>query len=78
MKGQTFWTRLEVTFLYLAPVVPYNGNETSLNLLELLIIYSQVQQTVQDLFGRQPSKSVNPDEAVAVGAAIQVKLFLLK
>ena len=27
---------------------------------------------VQELFGRQPSKSVNPDEAVAVGAAIQV------
>lgn len=31
----------------------------------------QVQQTVQDLFGRQPSKAVNPDEAVAVGAAVQ-------
>lgn len=31
----------------------------------------KVQQTVQDLFGRQPSKAVNPDEAVAVGAAIQ-------
>lgn len=31
----------------------------------------KVQQTVQDLFGRQPSRSVNPDEAVAVGAAIQ-------
>ena len=33
----------------------------------------QVQTTVQDLFGRTPSKSVNPDEAVAIGAAIQVK-----
>ena len=31
----------------------------------------KVQSTVQDLFGRQPSKSVNPDEAVAIGAAIQ-------
>uniref|UniRef100_A0A8C7QDX4 Stress-70 protein, mitochondrial n=1 Tax=Oncorhynchus mykiss TaxID=8022 RepID=A0A8C7QDX4_ONCMY len=31
----------------------------------------KVQQTVQDLFGRAPSKSVNPDEAVAIGAAIQ-------
>lgn len=30
-----------------------------------------MQQTVQDLFGRAPSKSVNPDEAVAIGAAIQ-------
>lgn len=32
---------------------------------------AQVQQTVQDLFGRAPSKAVNPDEAVAMGAAIQ-------
>ncbi|XP_047119196.1 heat shock 70 kDa protein cognate 5 [Schistocerca piceifrons] len=31
----------------------------------------KVQSTVQDIFGRQPSRSVNPDEAVAVGAAIQ-------
>lgn len=31
----------------------------------------QVQQTVQDMFGRAPSKAVNPDEAVAIGAAIQ-------
>lgn len=31
----------------------------------------KVQSTVQDLFGRQPSKAVNPDEAVAIGAAIQ-------
>lgn len=31
----------------------------------------KVQETVQRLFGRQPSKSVNPDEAVAMGAAIQ-------
>lgn len=31
----------------------------------------KVQATVQELFGRQPSKSVNPDEAVAIGAAIQ-------
>jgi molecular chaperone DnaK len=31
----------------------------------------KVQQTVQEVFGRVPSKSVNPDEAVAMGAAIQ-------
>ena len=31
----------------------------------------QVQQLVQEIFGRAPSKSVNPDEAVALGAAIQ-------
>lgn len=31
----------------------------------------KVQSTVQDLFGRTPSRAVNPDEAVAIGAAIQ-------
>ena len=31
----------------------------------------KVQQLVQNLFGKQPNKSVNPDEAVAIGAAIQ-------
>jgi molecular chaperone DnaK len=31
----------------------------------------KVQQIVRDLFGKEPSKGVNPDEAVAIGAAIQ-------
>merc|ERR1712087_769994 len=31
----------------------------------------KVQDTCKDIFGRQPSKSVNPDECVAMGAAIQ-------
>merc|ERR1711892_1164457 len=31
----------------------------------------KVQDTCKDVFGRAPSKSVNPDEAVAMGAAIQ-------
>jgi molecular chaperone DnaK len=31
----------------------------------------KVQSLVQELFGREPSKAVNPDEAVAIGAAIQ-------
>ncbi|MDD5695875.1 MAG: molecular chaperone DnaK [Bacteroidales bacterium] len=30
-----------------------------------------IQKTVEDFFGRTPSKGVNPDEVVAVGAAIQ-------
>ena len=30
-----------------------------------------VQEKVQELFGKEPNKSVNPDEVVAVGAAIQ-------
>lgn len=31
----------------------------------------KVQETVQNFFGKAPRKDVNPDEAVAVGAAIQ-------
>ena len=38
----------------------------------------KVQETCKDIFGRTPSKAVNPDEAVAMGAAIQVKYPLFK
>lgn len=31
----------------------------------------RIQQAVEDFFGKKPNKSVNPDEVVAVGAAIQ-------
>eukprot|EP00262_Sarcandra_glabra_P016380 TRINITY_DN5319_c0_g3_i1.p1 TRINITY_DN5319_c0_g3~~TRINITY_DN5319_c0_g3_i1.p1 ORF type:complete len:679 (+),score=153.60 TRINITY_DN5319_c0_g3_i1:112-2148(+) len=31
----------------------------------------KVQETVAEIFGKSPSKGVNPDEAVAMGAAIQ-------
>jgi molecular chaperone DnaK len=31
----------------------------------------KVEATVKDFFGKSPSKGVNPDEAVAIGAAIQ-------
>jgi molecular chaperone DnaK len=31
----------------------------------------KIQEVVQEFFGREPSKGVNPDEVVAVGAAIQ-------
>jgi molecular chaperone DnaK len=31
----------------------------------------KVQQIVKDIFGKEPNKGVNPDEVVAVGAAIQ-------
>lgn len=34
-----------------------------------------VQKVVQDLFGKEPRKDVNPDEAVAVGAAIQAAVL---
>ncbi len=31
----------------------------------------KIQEIVKDYFGKEPNKSVNPDEAVAVGAAVQ-------
>ncbi len=34
-----------------------------------------IQQVVQKYFGKEPSKGVNPDEVVAVGAAIQGGVF---
>ena len=30
-----------------------------------------IQQAVEDFFGKKPNKGVNPDEVVAIGAAIQ-------
>ena len=32
----------------------------------------KVQQIVKEFFGKEPNKSVNPDEVVALGAAIKV------
>ncbi|MFN7181190.1 MAG: molecular chaperone DnaK [Planctomycetota bacterium] len=34
-----------------------------------------VQKVVRDFFGKEPNKSVNPDEAVAIGAAIQAAII---
>jgi molecular chaperone DnaK len=35
----------------------------------------KIQQIVKDFFGREPHKGVNPDEVVAVGAAIQAAVL---
>src|SRR4029434_5237406 len=35
----------------------------------------RVQTIVKDIFGRDPHKGVNPDEVVAIGAAIQAGVF---
>lgn len=36
----------------------------------------KVQDTVKQLFGREPNRSVNPDEVVAIGAAIQAGVLV--
>src|SRR5229473_3330539 len=48
---------------------------------EVLLVGGQtrmpkIQEAVKSLFGRDPSKAVNPDEAVALGAAIQGAMLL--
>jgi molecular chaperone DnaK len=49
---------------------------TPQNIDEVVLVGGQtrmprIQQVVRDLFGKEPHKGVNPDEVVAVGAAVQ-------
>lgn len=53
-----------------------DADVTSNNINEVILVggmsrMPKVIETVKGLFGRDPNKSVNPDEAVAIGAAIQ-------
>lgn len=53
---------------------------SSSNIDEILLVGGQtrtpkVQQVVQGFFGKEPNKTVNPDEVVAVGAAIQAAVL---
>ncbi|SDD60964.1 molecular chaperone DnaK [Dyadobacter soli] len=53
-----------------------NANYTNNDIDEVILVggstrIPRVQEEVEKFFGKKPSKNVNPDEAVAVGAAIQ-------
>lgn len=53
-----------------------DAKKTIAQIDEVLLVGGQtrmplVRQAVQDFFGKEPRKDVNPDEAVAVGAALQ-------
>jgi molecular chaperone DnaK len=53
-----------------------DANVTASDIDEVILVggmtrMPKVQETVEKLFGKAPRKDVNPDEAVAVGAAIQ-------
>jgi molecular chaperone DnaK len=57
-----------------------DANLTPSQIDEVLLVGGQtrtpkVQQTVQTFFGKEPNKTVNPDEVVAVGAAIQAAVL---
>ncbi len=53
-----------------------DADKTSAQIDEVILVGGQtrmplVQQKVQEFFGKEPHKGVNPDEVVAIGAAIQ-------
>jgi molecular chaperone DnaK len=53
-----------------------DAGKTSAQINEVILVGGQtrmplVQQKVQQFFGKEPHKGVNPDEVVAIGAAIQ-------
>jgi len=57
-----------------------DANISSSQINEVLLVGGQirtpkVQQIVQGFFNREPNKTVNPDEVVAVGAAIQAAVL---
>lgn len=57
-----------------------DANLSATNIDEVLLVGGQtrtpkVQQIVQNFFGKEPNKTVNPDEVVAVGAAIQAAVL---
>ncbi len=47
------------------------GNMDEVILVGGMTRMPKVQQKVKEIFGKEPSKGVNPDEVVAIGAAIQ-------
>ena len=53
-----------------------DAGKTTAQIDEVILVGGQtrmplVQQKVKQFFGKEPNKSVNPDEVVAIGAAIQ-------
>ncbi|MGD0884872.1 MAG: molecular chaperone DnaK, partial [Thermodesulfovibrionales bacterium] len=57
-----------------------DANLTPQNIDEVILVGGQtrtpkVQQVVQSFFGKEPNRTVNPDEVVAVGAAIQAAVL---
>ena len=57
-----------------------DANFSPANIDEVLLVGGQtrtpkVQQVVQGFFGKEPNKTVNPDEVVAVGAGIQAAVL---
>ncbi|MBE0425283.1 MAG: molecular chaperone DnaK [Nitrospirae bacterium] len=57
-----------------------DSNLSPSDINEILLVGGQIRtpkvhQAVQNFFGREPNKTVNPDEVVAIGAAIQAAVL---
>jgi molecular chaperone DnaK len=57
-----------------------DGGVTTKQIDEVILVGGQtrmpkVQELVRDLFGKEPHKGVNPDEVVAIGAAVQAAVL---
>jgi molecular chaperone DnaK len=53
-----------------------DANKTASDIQEVVLVGGStriplVQETVKKFFGKEPNKGVNPDEVVALGAAVQ-------
>ena len=53
-----------------------DGDVTKSDIHEVILVGGMtrmplVQETVEKFFGKKPSRGVNPDEVVAMGAALQ-------
>lgn len=57
-----------------------DSNHKTTDITDVILVGGQtrmplVQEKVKDFFGKEPRKDVNPDEAVAIGAAIQAAVL---
>ena len=75
LVGERISKSIEITKL----VVKYSKFKLS-DIDEVLLVGGQtrmplIQQKVKELFGKEPHKDINPDEVVALGAAVQAGIF---
>src|SRR5271165_3026990 len=69
MRGMRVWPPTSTTSSILSGVTPDKIDEVVLVGGQTRM--PRIQQLVKEVFGKEPHKGVNPDEVVAIGAAIQ-------
>ena len=69
-------TEINLPYITADATGPKHLNVSKSEITDVILVGGQsrmpkVQETVREFFGQEPRKDVNPDEAVAIGAAIQ-------